>query len=70
MHERLEAHFENRVYYFYLESQSDDEIFIRMYKTPYLFIKHNKTWINATSNKMAMADGLIEAVVKAISEAS
>lgn len=63
---RLEAHFENRVYYFTLTSKTPEKISISMYSTDYTFVKTEKGWENATSNKNQMAGGLIRAVVETL----
>ncbi|NVM62187.1 hypothetical protein FHW88_000463 [Mucilaginibacter sp. SG538B] len=64
----MEAHHENRVYYFHLKSRKENEIKITMYGTLYTFIKSGETWINNPSNVMEMKKGLIAAVMVAIGE--
>lgn len=68
MTERLEAHFENRIYYFTVESHIDNELKIIMYSTNYTFHKKDEVWENAPGNRMVMDRGLIASVVKAITE--
>ncbi|UOE50899.1 hypothetical protein MTO98_07385 [Mucilaginibacter sp. SMC90] len=46
MSERLAAHFENRTYYFMLESQKENEVKISMYGTLYTFLKSADRWMN------------------------
>lgn len=62
----MEAHFENRIYYFNLEKHTTDTIIVIMYSTIYTLIKKDGEWINDTSNRMAMSAGLIQAVVAAV----
>lgn len=64
--DKLEAHFENRIYYFYLKQYEPTEIRIEMYSTPYTFIQKETRWVNHTNNKMNMAQPLINEVVKVI----
>jgi hypothetical protein len=68
MNERLEAHFENRIYYFYLTERKPNEIHIKMYNTPYIFITGEEGWINSPVNKMVMAQGLVNAVIEALGQ--
>lgn len=63
MTDKLAAHFENRIYYFYLTNQQPAEIVISMYSTPYIFIKKEDKWVNHTNNKMQMNPKLIDAVM-------
>ncbi|MFC0514611.1 hypothetical protein ACFFGT_10380 [Mucilaginibacter angelicae] len=65
MSERLAAHFENRSYYFVIDSRKENEIKITMYGTPYTFIKNGESWRNSQSNLMEMKSGLIGAVMLA-----
>ena len=60
---KLEAHFENRIYFFVVKSKNPDEVSIDMYGTPYTFIKKAGKWENRIGNKMNMVSGLIDAVV-------
>ncbi|RXK81321.1 hypothetical protein [Filimonas effusa] len=60
---KLEAHFENRIYFFIVKNKSSDEVSIDMYGTPYTFIKKAGKWENRTGNKMNMVSGLIDAVI-------
>ncbi len=69
MTERLEAHFENRIYYFSTTSRTATEIRIVMYSTNYIFEFTDEGWRNATVNRMMMDNGLIQAVVEAIDKA-
>jgi hypothetical protein len=65
MSERLEAHYQNRIYYFFVKEKKDGELWIEMYKTPYYFVKKDGVWQNHSSNKMNMIDPLIEIVAAA-----
>ncbi|KAA8478236.1 hypothetical protein BDE36_2497 [Arcticibacter tournemirensis] len=66
MEQPLEAHFENRIYYFTIENKDTETIMITMYKTAYIFLKQGKEWRNAIWNKLQMSSGLIKAVIEAI----
>lgn len=68
MSERLEAHFENRTYYFTIETGKPGELKISMYGTLYTFIKSGERWINHPSNLMEMKIGLVGAVMLAAGE--
>lgn len=65
--ERLEAHFENRIYYFQLVSKAENEIKITMYNTPYTFVKKDDVWMNSSLNAMNMNKDLIAVVVNTVS---
>lgn len=77
MAERLSAHFENREYFFTFLSRraadrsagTPDEVQIDMYGTIYYFVKLDGKWVNRAGNKMNMAQGLIEAVIRTLHEA-
>ncbi|MDO3627541.1 hypothetical protein [Mucilaginibacter sp. BT774] len=60
------AHTENRIFYFYITNQGDNEINITMYNTPYTLIKNGENWENHHSNNFAMAQHLIDAVIYSI----
>lgn len=62
---KLEARFENRVYYFTITAKSADKLVINMYSTEYAFQLKDTHWENAVSNKNMMAQGLVDAVVEA-----
>ncbi|PTQ96606.1 hypothetical protein C8P68_10491 [Mucilaginibacter yixingensis] len=64
MTEKLAAHYENRTYYFYIVDKKPGELSIRMYDTPYIFIRKNDTWENHSTNKMAMTGPLIQIVAE------
>lgn len=66
MAEKLEAHHENRVYYFKVISKKPDEVIIDMYTTIYTLVKNEGKWANGTGNKMNLVQGLVEAVIKAV----
>ena len=66
MEEKLAAHFENRIYYFYVKAKTETEIMITMYQTPYTFIWKDDQWRNHLNNKMNMVQPLINAVIVAI----
>ena len=66
MSTRLEAHYDDRVYYFTVVEQSPQKVIIEMYKAPYVFLNKDGVWVNDTANQLQMVDGLIAAVVKAI----
>jgi hypothetical protein len=68
MSERLEAHFQNRVYYFYLTDRKPEAFTISMYNFPYTIVKKNGRWQNHPANKMEMTSGLVVAVSIAIGE--
>lgn len=63
---KLEAHFENRVYYFIVVNKGNEEISINMYGTPYTFLKKDQGWLNHPGNKMNMVQGLINAVIETV----
>ncbi|WP_184545393.1 hypothetical protein [Mucilaginibacter sp. FT3.2] len=65
MADKLEAHYQNRVYYFTLKEGKPGEISIDMYSTPYIFVKKGDKWVNHAFNRMDMGDGLIAAVIVA-----
>lgn len=68
MSQRLEAHFENRIYYFTVENKKPGELKISMYGTSYTFVKNGERWINHQSNIMEMKNGLVGAVMLAAGE--
>jgi hypothetical protein len=69
MSQRLEAHFENRIYYYFIIADSKPgELKISMYGTPYTFIKSGGRWVNHPSNPLEMKSGLIGAVMLASGE--
>jgi len=61
--QKLEAQFENRVYYFYTVSKAPERVVINMYSTEYIFVHKETGWENAGSNKNIMVQGLVEAVI-------
>ncbi|MDN3584379.1 hypothetical protein [Mucilaginibacter flavus] len=65
MEGKLEAHYQNRIYYFYIVDQKPAAITITMYTTPYTFVQVGERWVNHGSNRMEMATGLIAAVLVA-----
>lgn len=65
MSQRFEAHYENRIYYFFITDKKDTELSIDMYKTPYTFIKKDGQWQNIASNKMQMIAPLVQIVAEA-----
>ena len=69
MSERLEAHFQNRIYYFYMLEKKPDAFTINMYNFPYTFVNKNGRWENHQGNKMEMSRGLVVAVAIAAGEA-
>jgi hypothetical protein len=66
MDNRLEAHYQNRTYYFNLVDKKPSEVVISMYGTLYTFVPAGVRWENSRANKMNMSDGLIVAVLVAI----
>lgn len=60
---KLEAHFENRIYFFVIEKKEAGEITVNLYGTQYTFEKTEKGWMNKKGNKMNMVPGLIQAVI-------
>ncbi|GAB3922229.1 hypothetical protein [Mucilaginibacter myungsuensis] len=65
MADRLEAHHENRIYYFTVTDKKPGELSISMYQTPYTFLEKDGVWVNSLGNKMNMVTPLIAAVVAA-----
>lgn len=63
---KLEAHYENRIYFFLVKSKSPEEVSIDMYGTPYTFTKKAGKWSNKIGNKMNMVTGLIDAVITTV----
>lgn len=59
----LEAHYENRVYYFNVINKDSKQIAINMYSTPYIFVKVDNKWENHANNKNNMVQGLVDVVV-------
>lgn len=65
MPQRLEAHYQNRIYYFFVTEKKDSEFSIDMYKTPYTFLKKDSEWQNHSANKMQMINPLVQIVAAA-----
>lgn len=65
MTERLEAHFEHRIFYFTIGNKKDNELIITMYNMQYILVNTGEKWMNHVNNKMAMSQGLINAVIAA-----
>ncbi|BAV05286.1 hypothetical protein SAMN05421788_105254 [Filimonas lacunae] len=65
MEGKLEAHYENRVYFFTIVSKKADEVAIMMYGTSYILVKVNGEWRNKIGNKMNLVPGLVDAVIVA-----
>ncbi|GGH73670.1 hypothetical protein HNQ91_003702 [Filimonas zeae] len=63
MSAKLEAHFENRIYFFVIEKKEPNELTVNLYGTQYTFEKTDKGWMNKKGNRMNMVPGLIKAVV-------
>ena len=53
--DKFAAQTENRTFYFYIVQRSDNDIHIKMYGTPYIFIKNGDRWENHNSNYFSMA---------------
>jgi hypothetical protein len=68
MSERLSAHFENRIYYFTVESRKPGELKIMMYGTLYTFLQTGERWLNHAGNLMEMKTGLVAAVMLSAGE--
>lgn len=68
MEGKLEAHYQNRTYYFFITEKKPLEVAIEMYNTRYSLIKKGEHWVNHPSNKMEMSTGLTQAVIEAIKE--
>ncbi|PSK93858.1 hypothetical protein [Taibaiella chishuiensis] len=69
MEQKPAAHFENREYFYSVESKSPTEIIAILYSTRYHLIKTKEDkWVNHPSNKNSMAPGLINALVEAINK--
>ncbi|MBS7564843.1 hypothetical protein KHS38_10545 [Mucilaginibacter sp. Bleaf8] len=66
MSTRLEAHYDDRIYYFTVFERAPNKIIIEMYKATYVFVSKDGKWANDLSNPLQMVDGLIAAVVTAI----
>jgi len=66
MESRLEAHYQNRTYYFQIIEKKPDIVSISMYNTLYSFIPVGERWENHKHNKMDMAGGLIAAILASI----
>lgn len=64
--ERLEAHFENRIYYFYLLSIKEKDVRITMYNTRYIFQLKEGEWVNSNLNFMNMSPKLMNVVLKVL----
>lgn len=65
MDARLEAHYQNRIYYFTVVDRKPAAITIAMYTTIYTFVQVGERWVNHGSNKMEMSGDLIAAVLVA-----
>lgn len=65
MENRLEAHFENRTYYFFITDKKAGEFSIEMYKAPYTFVRKNDVWDNHPGNKQNMVPALMQIVATA-----
>jgi len=61
----LEAHFENRIYFFKALKNEKEEVKINMYNTEYVFRKEDGKWINH-QNKMNMNVNLIAEVIRVL----
>jgi hypothetical protein len=66
MSTRLEAHYDDRIYYFILVDRTPQRITIEMYKATYVFVPEDGKWVNYFGNQLQMTDGLIAAVINAI----
>lgn len=67
MENRPAAHFENREYFYSVESKSPTEVVTILYSTRYHLIKSKEgKWVNHHSNKNTMVPGLINALIDAI----
>lgn len=64
--ERLQAHYENRIYYFNLIKKDAERVVVNLYSTEYALEKKDGTWQNAVSNKNNLSDGLLSAVLRTI----
>ncbi|WP_118976721.1 hypothetical protein [Taibaiella koreensis] len=65
---KLSAFFENREFFFTVNSQSDQLISITMYGGEYTLKKAAKGWENAEKNKNKMSEGLIRGVIAALQQ--
>lgn len=63
---KLEAHYQNRIFYFYLVKKEPEWVQITMYDTSYTFIKVGDDWVNAPGNRFNMEPKLIKEVIKVI----
>lgn len=59
----MEAHYDDRIYYFNTISINKTEIVVELYKTTYTFTKVDGRWQNHTSNRMTMRQELLEVIV-------
>lgn len=66
MSTRLEAHYDDRIYYFTVLERQPSKVVIEMYKAAYVFVNKDGKWLNDVSNPLQMVEGLIAAVITAI----
>ena len=62
----LEAHYDDRIYYFTVESKGSKEIVVNMYNTLYNFTKIETGWVNNSGNRFKAVQGLINSIMEAI----
>lgn len=66
MEGKIEAHYENRIYYFNIVDQKPTSISISMYSTDYTFVQVGERWVNHQSNKLEMSAYVIAAILVAV----
>ncbi|HEY0298804.1 MAG TPA: hypothetical protein VGB84_06250 [Arachidicoccus sp.] len=59
----MEAHFENRIYFFDIISKDKNEVVVELYKMTYTFVKVDGRWRNHVNNRMVMRQELLEVIV-------
>ncbi len=64
----LEAHYDDRIYYFTVETKGAKEIIIQMYNTHYNFVKTEKGWVNGNGNRFKATQGLVDSIIETIAK--
>lgn len=62
----LEAHYDDRIYFFTFESKGPKEMVVQMYNTHYNFVKAENGWINGNGNRFKAVQGLVDAIITTI----
>ncbi|MCX2429894.1 hypothetical protein [Pedobacter sp. GR22-10] len=63
---RLEAHYQDKTFFFKTVSINKDEVRIEMYGTIYILVKTGDQWQNHSSSRYELASGLIGAVLETL----